>query len=141
MRYLRFGVITLCLALGACRTTATVAQFDDIPVPDGLKLMADNQSHSVAWADAEFRHGEFRYDGRRSATEIEAFLVERMPQFGWRLRGREVAEESGNPVAILRFRRSPDNAVCYVEDVEDEFTQLKILVTTVTEVPSIEANQ
>ncbi|MEO0478172.1 MAG: hypothetical protein AAF196_01700 [Planctomycetota bacterium] len=143
MRIAPTGLLSIVCAFGlqACHVRPPVAQFDDIPVPDGLELIEDEQSHSVQWVDAKFRHGQFRYEGRRSATEVEAFLLDRMPTFGWRLLGQESADESGNPVSILRFRRPQDNATCYVEDVGDEYTNLKITVTTVTDAPSTQANR
>lgn len=127
---LTFGlVITGCeLFEGEPKTNHGVsnAQFSDIPVPAGMKLLDhQNQSHSVQAGD--YRFGEFVYTGSIPLHDASSYMMQRMPQHNWKL----VADEVPTPESrMLRFERGNYVAECRFLR-ESATTRMDVKVTTV----------
>lgn len=62
--------------------TAEVLKFEDIPVPRGFKLLANE---SFAFQTEETRVGLLKYAGSPTADAVVLFYKEQMAQFGWSL--------------------------------------------------------
>ena len=103
-------------------------QFDDIPVPDGMKLQEHNHKSDSA-VIGEFRYANFVYTGTVPVAEVSAYLRDRMPQHRWHLTRDEV-KPSGEE--YLRFRRGKYVADCSLAQDEEikATTHMKVAVRT-----------
>jgi hypothetical protein len=109
-----------------------VLQFDDIPVPDGMKLKDEPKHVSDSVVIGEFRYANLVYEGTVPVPELSAYLRDRMPQHAWRLTRDE---EEGSGGEFLRFRRGKYVADCQLsKDKEIEaFTRMQVAVRTTRE--------
>jgi hypothetical protein len=129
-------VLGAFLLLCACESPQTApsqpndgvssTQFEDIPVPDGLRLRERmHKSDSIVVGD--YRYGNFVYTGSVPAAEVASYMRERMPQHAWQL----VAEdEDAKGNQTLSFRRGKYTADCSLGRTEDKATQMTVKVRT-----------
>jgi len=125
------------LLLGSCQTPAERAktsddgvsaiQFEDIPVPDGLRLQ--ERAHSSDSLElGEYRYANFSYVGGVPVAEVSSYLRDRMPQHKWTLLAEET-DPDGNDT--LSFRRGKYTAECRLQHEESSArTTLDIVVRT-----------
>ncbi len=101
-------------------------QFEDIPVPDGLRLRERlHKSDSVVVGD--YRYGNFVYTGSVPVAEVASYMRDRMPQHAWELIGED-QDAKGN--TTLNFRRGKYTADCTLGRTEDKTTQMTVTVRT-----------
>ena len=63
----------------------SAAQFSDIPVPAGFRIVdAHHESHSLALGSS-YRFGVYRYLGNTPVETSVTYVLERMPQHAWTL--------------------------------------------------------
>ncbi|MFH0732921.1 MAG: hypothetical protein V2A72_08435 [Candidatus Omnitrophota bacterium] len=60
---------------------ATALKFDDVPVPSGFKLVADD---SFIFDNDVMRLGILKYSGRPDASVVVKFYKDQMPLYNWR---------------------------------------------------------
>ena len=108
---LRWSVPTLLgLLFAACESTETnhsgdlgtsAVQFQDIVVPQGLKLV-ERFAESHSREAAGWRYGHFEYVGQTTIQEACSHLLDRMPQHSWQL----VSDKSDDPkTRHIQFKR------------------------------------
>jgi hypothetical protein len=82
-------------------------QFQDVVVPDGLRLIDDaHQSHSVEAAN--YRLGHFVYYGGIRREDAANYVRLRMPQHSWVLVADEVVDENTNRIRFVRGHYSAE---------------------------------
>ena len=103
----------------------TPVQFDDIPVPDGMRLDVNlHESHS--FEVGSFRIGEFHYSGTMSPKAVEDYMRQRMPLHDWRI----VDETRADKRVDITFRRMPHRADCRIWTDVRGVTRLLVEVST-----------
>lgn len=126
-----------CLAAASCAGPGSMnqvedlgmaaIQFDDIPVPDGLRLKTSaHESHSYE-VDG-FRFGDFEYYGVMRAEKAVSYMRDRMAVHGWALRDSSVGETA----ADLVFWRRPYETKCRIWQ-DASITRMKVAVRTKVE--------
>src|SRR5712691_8766055 len=96
-------------------------QFQDIVVPDGLKLR-DSYHESYSIEETGWRLGHFVYSGLPHLEESSAHVISRMPQHSWSLLADEKTDESTRKLRFARGRYFAD----YSFRRQDGITQLVI---------------
>jgi hypothetical protein len=86
-----------------------VEQFSDLPVPAGLRLLTE-ANRSWSRSQGSFRAARLYYTGRVRMLEVQAYLRQRMPAYGWEL---ESEEASGHQAVIQRWIKHSNPAVHY----------------------------
>ena len=108
----------------------SAVQWDDIPAPDGMRLMEQfHKSHTRQIG--KWRHGDLHYSGTLPVAEVSSYLQERMPQHSWELIGHETDGDGDHEK--LSFRRGKDVAECSVVRSTNATTTLMIKVRTAPE--------
>ncbi len=94
-------VLAACQGLPRGQDGVSSVQFQDVVVPDGLKIVDNaHQSHTVE--AASYRNGRLVYTGAVRAEDAVAYVRERLPLHNWTL----VQEDTANPDRTkLRFER------------------------------------
>ncbi|MCC6671355.1 MAG: hypothetical protein IT458_09860 [Planctomycetes bacterium] len=125
----------LCLALPACKSDGSASsgkgdgvsavQFDDIPVPDGMKLVSQHhESHSVQVGG--YRYADFVYRGSDPIDQVAAYMLQRMPQHSW----KAVKEDASSAdTRVLRFERDAYRVECTITR-ESRTTTMNVQVRT-----------
>jgi hypothetical protein len=103
---------------------SSAVQFPDIPVPDGMRLDPSAVNHS--YAVGEFRHGDFRYEGKVPIAEVASYMTRRMVLHGWQADSDLTTD---GPKRQLVFRRQPHVATCDISQV-DSLTRMTVAVRT-----------
>lgn len=102
----------------------STVQFQDVPVPAGLKLRTGGAtSHSFAAGD--WRFGNFEYVGLTPADEAVRYMQDRMGYHGWKMS----ESERGKTSSLLRFDRRPYSMKCRIWR-EDGLTHMSVAVRT-----------
>ncbi len=96
-------------------------QFDDIPVPDGLRLKKAAHSYQVE----SFRFGDFEYYGLMKSERAVAYMKDRMAIHGWELQDANEREAD----ASLSFWRRPYRTDCRIWQ-DSSLTRMKVSVRT-----------
>lgn len=106
----------------------TSIQFDDIPIPAGMRLKTEgNESHSHV-AGEEFRYGDFEYIGRMPIAEAATYMRERMRLHDWEATAQETGPDGSQ---TLRFERRPYVTTCTIRrDPDTKNTLMSVAVRT-----------
>ncbi len=103
----RAGLVALAAVLAACATDpganegVTAVQFQDVVVPNGMRLKA--AGHESASIDASgYRQARFEYVGQADVQVAADYVRERMPQHNWAKVTDEAVAEVGQKI---RFER------------------------------------
>lgn len=107
-RILASAVLASVALFGACSSPlprgedgVNALQFQDVVVPDGLRLVDDaHQSHSSE--AGSYRQGRFLYMGQVRPTDAAAYVRQRMPLHNWELVADEAKDAS---TTRLQYRR------------------------------------
>jgi len=91
-----------------------VEQFADVPVPEGFRLLTD-ANRSWSRSQGSFRAARLYYTGGQRLAEVQRYLRERMPAYGWEL---ESEEANGHQAVIQRWIKHSDPAVHYTIRVD-----------------------
>jgi hypothetical protein len=97
----------MTLALVACGASdpartygVSAVQFQDVVVPDGLRLV-DDAHRSYSREESSWRQAHFEYIGQVDLSLSASYVRERMPQHSW----AKVKDESGETSTHLLFER------------------------------------
>jgi hypothetical protein len=124
--------LLLTVALAACATDAsggvTAVQFQDVVVPNGMRLKNEGQA-SYSTEAATYRKGRFEYVGSTDLEAAASYVRERMPQHSWTKLRDEAAAEAGLHILFERgiyradytFTRS-DGVTVMVVDYTTNYT-------------------
>ncbi len=127
-------LLTGCAGPGA-DTGVSEAQFSDMPVPDGMKLVTgDARSHS--FEAGAFRFGRFEYRGGLPIQAAANHMRDRMPLDGWMLIADSADSESTDsdsapgpqPVELL-FHRGQYRYKCLIHS-DEALTRMVVDYTT-----------
>jgi hypothetical protein len=99
-----------------------VAFLEEVPVPDGFKLV---ESHSMDHESAGQRMARHEYQGKGDPFAVRNFYRQQMPQMGW----ERVSDESFKGVITMRFEKKRE--VCTVQIRAAEFGRSVINVEVV----------
>jgi hypothetical protein len=100
------ALFACAFGLGACAaepddsTTVQAMQFQDVVVPNGLRIR-EGQHQSYSREEAGWRHGRFEYTGQLEVATAANYVRERMPQHGW----TKAQDEANAEATKLRFDR------------------------------------
>lgn len=106
-------------------------QFSDLPVPAGFRILQD----SYAGQSGSFRQGILIYEGTLPPGEVNAYLIERLPEHGWALEN----ESATGGVTSSVFRKGNTRAHCKMwwekmdtdrDTAKDPITRLEIELET-----------
>lgn len=99
-----------------------VAFLEEVPVPDGFKLV---DSHSMDHESAGQRMARHEYRGKGDPFAVRNFYRQQMPQTGW----ERVSDQSVKGVITMRFEKRRE--VCTVQIREADFGRSVINVEVV----------
>jgi hypothetical protein len=106
----------------------TSVQFEDVRVPTSMKLVSTTgRSHSNQ-AGAEYRYGDFGYEGRTPVEECAEYLSDTMPQHRWQLVSDQGLGAPTDP-RILRFERGVYEATYTIERIGSN-TRMQVQLRT-----------
>ena len=86
---------------------SAILKFDDIPVPDGFKFIANQ---SFAFQTQDLRVGLLKYEGKADPDAIVQFYKEQMPLYNWKVVN---LIEYGK--RLLNFEKNGQSAVVTIE--------------------------
>lgn len=100
------------LVLSGCASAprdevVAATQFQDIVVPDGLRLI-DDAHESASVEAASYRQGHFVYSGSTRREEAANYVRQRMPQHNWVLVADEAVDANTNRLRFVRGHYSAE---------------------------------
>lgn len=136
----RAALLAGLLALPACSgayadgtteaaASLSVAQFEDVPIPDGLKLQT-NLNQTYSYENGMYRKGAFVYTGTLAGEAVVEYALQNLPDYGWQLVSNTGSAAEGEGGAVLEFVRWPYRARYQIEDAEKGPTRLEVTYTT-----------
>lgn len=95
-------MLTSCADVPQSRDSVSSAQFQDVVVPDGMRLL-DDMHQSYSNVASTWRLGHFVYSGLLGSDTAMNYVRQRMPQHNWQLASEETIDAT---TVKLRFVRA-----------------------------------